>query len=133
MENKIKSTILEAVNGSNEGRLHFGQVVGLLTEAGVESYVADYRAQRTTHYLPDGQVVEVDMQGGRVDIAQAFDAAGQGCHPRGAGRQSHVPGLQAPDAGGGLHRLHGLDRGTPRDLLRTQRRDPRREVSRLKN
>ena len=29
MENEIKSTILEAVNGSSEGRLHFGQVVGL--------------------------------------------------------------------------------------------------------
>lgn len=84
MENEIKSTILEAVNGSSEGRLHFGQVVGLLMEAGVESYVADYRAQRTTHYLPDGQVVEVDMQGGRVDIAQAFDASGVKAAIRGA-------------------------------------------------
>ena len=39
---------------STEGRLHFGQVIGLLMQAGVESYVADYRARRTTYYLPDG-------------------------------------------------------------------------------
>ncbi len=43
-------------------------------QAGVESYVADYRTQRTTYYLPDGDTLSLDTPMPKVDIAQDFDA-----------------------------------------------------------
>ena len=54
--------IHEAFNGSSEGRLHFGQVIGLLIEAGVESYVADYRGHRTTYYLANGETLALELK-----------------------------------------------------------------------
>jgi uncharacterized protein YbcV (DUF1398 family) len=74
MDSKIVALIQAAADGSSEGRLHFGQVVGLLMEAGVESYVADYRAHRTTYYLPDGGTLEIPLKMPEQAIAQAFDA-----------------------------------------------------------
>ncbi|WP_213959487.1 MULTISPECIES: hypothetical protein [unclassified Variovorax] len=40
MDLATQEAILEAANGSSEGRLHLGQVIGLLMQAGVESYIA---------------------------------------------------------------------------------------------
>lgn len=76
MNNDTPSTILEAFNGSAEGRLHFGQVIGLLMEAGVESYVADYRTGRATCYLPDDRIVEVNIGTPSAPIGRVFDADG---------------------------------------------------------
>ena len=66
--------IHEAFHGSSEGRLHFGQVIGLMQQAGVESYVADYRTRRTTYYLPNGEVVELTLDMPSVAIASSFNA-----------------------------------------------------------
>ena len=74
MNEQAQQLIREAADGSTEGRIHFGQVVGLLMQAGVESYVADYRTQRTTYYLPDGDTLSLDTPMPKVDIAQDFDA-----------------------------------------------------------
>ncbi len=75
MTPQTQQLIREAARGSTEGRLHFGQVIGLLMQAGVESYVADYRSRRTTYYLPDGDTLNLDTPMPEVDIAQDFDAA----------------------------------------------------------
>ena len=54
MNAQTRALIDEAAQGSNQGRLHFGQVIGLLVQAGVEAYSVDYRARRSTYYLPEG-------------------------------------------------------------------------------
>ncbi|UWF46856.1 hypothetical protein NYP20_16015 [Pseudomonas sp. N3-W] len=74
MDIRTQSLITEAVTGSNEGRLHFGQVIELMVQAGVESYVADYRAKRLTYYFPDGESLSRAVDMPHTDIAQAFDA-----------------------------------------------------------
>ena len=42
--------ILQVFRESDEGRLHFGTVVGLLMQAGVESYAVDYRTGHAQPY-----------------------------------------------------------------------------------
>lgn len=73
MDNTTRAIILDASDGSSEGRLHFGQVIDLLMEAGVESYRADYRTRETTYYLPNGETLTVGLEMPDVAIAQAFD------------------------------------------------------------
>ena len=84
MNAHTQQLIREAADGSAEGRIHFGQVIGLLMQAGVESYVADYRTQRTTYYLPDGDTLSLDTPMPDVEIAQDFDAAAVQAAIRGA-------------------------------------------------
>lgn len=86
MSPDTEQLIREAAHGSSEGRLHFGQALGLLVQAGVESYVADYRAGRTTYYLPDGDTLAIDLARPAVPVAQAFDAAALLAAIRGAQR-----------------------------------------------
>lgn len=74
MNESIQSTIRETSQASAEGRIHFGQVVTQLVAAGVESYVADYRAHRTVYYLPDGQTLDIPLDMPDVTIANDFDA-----------------------------------------------------------
>ena len=75
MEPSIESAIRQSLQASNEGRIHFGQVVADLVSAGVESYNVDYRAQRTTYYLPGGETLTLDTTGPVVDIAGDFSAS----------------------------------------------------------
>lgn len=74
MDSTTQTIIRDVSSASGEGRLHFGEVIRLLTQAGVESYVADYRAHRTTYYLPDGETMEITLEMPDTGIAQAFDA-----------------------------------------------------------
>lgn len=74
MDTATRDVIREAADGSSEGRLHFGQVIGLLIQAGVESYVADYRTRKTTYYLPSGETLSIDLEMPDVAIAETFDA-----------------------------------------------------------
>lgn len=54
MEEITVRTIEEWAEKSHAGSVSFGEVVGGLIQAGVESYYADYRRAATTYYLPDG-------------------------------------------------------------------------------
>jgi uncharacterized protein YbcV (DUF1398 family) len=45
----------DALAGSSEGRLTFPEVIGMLTEAGVESYFVDFVREDDTFYMPDGR------------------------------------------------------------------------------
>ena len=84
MNDTTRALINEAARGSSEGRLHFGQAIGLLVQAGVEAYSVDYRARRTTYYLPDGDTLDLDTPMPDVAIAQDFDAAALPAAIRGA-------------------------------------------------
>lgn len=75
MDSTARRSIEQAAEGSRTGRLHFGEVVALLTRAGVESYAADYRAGRTTYYGPDDATCAIALDAPDVPIAQRFDAA----------------------------------------------------------
>lgn len=76
MEPAIQSIICETLNASNEGRIHFGQVVGNLVSAGVESYAVDYRASRVTYYMPSRETLTLELQVPKADIATEFSGAG---------------------------------------------------------
>jgi len=74
MEQSIESVIRETLSASNGGRIHFGQVVGNLIGAGVESYSVDYRACRATYYMPCGETLTLDLEAPEVGIAMDFSA-----------------------------------------------------------
>lgn len=84
MNDNTRAIIHEAARGSSEGRLHFGQVIGLLVRAGVESYGVDYRARRSTYVLPNGDTLDMPTPMPDVAIAQDFDAAALRAAIRGA-------------------------------------------------
>lgn len=70
----IETVIRQTAEASAAGRIHFGQVLGQLMSAGVESYVADYRAQRTVYYLPNGQTLDLPLDMSEAGLADDFDA-----------------------------------------------------------
>lgn len=76
MEHAIKSLIEETLNASNEGRIHFGQVVGSLMGAGVESYHVDYRTGRVSYYMPCGETLTLEQERAGKQIANLFSVAG---------------------------------------------------------
>lgn len=73
MNEATLATIRSTFDASKLGTIHFGQVIGQLVGAGVESYHVDYRSGRTTCYLPDGATVDVDFERPQEGIADAFD------------------------------------------------------------
>ncbi|MGG5872250.1 hypothetical protein [Pseudomonas peli] len=74
MSNAIESIIQITFSRSNEGSIHFGQVVEALLAAGVESYWVDYRACRATYYLPSGQTHSLGMDAPEAGIDRPFSA-----------------------------------------------------------
>lgn len=74
MKATTHATIQSTFDASNQGTIHFGQVIGQLVSAGVESYHVDYRSGRSTYYLPDGSTADFDFERPQEGIADAFDA-----------------------------------------------------------
>ncbi len=74
MQDSTRDTIRSTFDASNEGRIHFGEVVRQVSEARVESYHVDYRAGRSTYYLPDGETMELVFGPAEKAIADSFDA-----------------------------------------------------------
>ena len=73
MNETVHATIQSTFEASNRGTIHFGQVIGDLAAAGVESYHVDYRSGRTTYYLPDGSTADFRFERPQHGIADAFD------------------------------------------------------------
>lgn len=69
---------------SNAGQLHFGEVIACLVAAGVEAYHVDYRAGRSTCYLPDGTVLDLGFERPSAPIGPGFDAEAVRAAIRGA-------------------------------------------------
>lgn len=75
MQEAIGSVIARVVAASEDGSLDFGQIVGVLMQAGIESYHVDYRAARITYYAGNGETCTVTTQAPPSGIAETFDAA----------------------------------------------------------
>lgn len=72
--NEITLAIIRATfDASNQGAIHFGQVIGQLVGAEVESYHVDYRSGRTTYYLSDGSTADFNFERPQNGIADTFD------------------------------------------------------------
>lgn len=76
MELAIESIIRETLNASNEGRIHFGQVVGNLVSASVESYAVDYRTDKVIYYMPNGETLTLELENPKIEIAAEFSGSG---------------------------------------------------------
>lgn len=74
MDVTTKNLIRESFAASNEGRIHFGEVIKQMMEAGVESYAVDYRGHAATYYLDNDEVLSVTMEATPVAIGKDFDA-----------------------------------------------------------
>lgn len=73
MPSHAHDIITSTFQDSSQGRIHFGQVIGLLASVEVESYHVDYRSGRATYFLPDGQTVDLAFERPEHGIAEAFD------------------------------------------------------------
>jgi uncharacterized protein YbcV (DUF1398 family) len=73
MTETTRATIQSTFEASNQGTIHFGQVIGQLVGAGVESYHVDYRSGRATYYLPNGGTADFNFERPQHGIADAFD------------------------------------------------------------
>lgn len=74
MNDSTRATIQATFDASNQGSIHFGQVIGQLVGAGVESYHVDYRSGRSTYYLPDGSTADFGFETPKSGIAWVFRA-----------------------------------------------------------
>ena len=84
MHESTLATIQSTFDASNQGSIHFGQVIGQLLGVGVESYHVDYRSGRSTYYLPDGSTADFAFERPYLGIADAFDGAAVRAAIRGA-------------------------------------------------
>ena len=66
--------IYDQVRGSLTAELSFAEIVGRLSEIGVERYHADYSRQETTYYLASGESLVVAIPCERNTIATEFSA-----------------------------------------------------------
>lgn len=73
MQASTRDLIQSTFDASNQGRLHFGELIGALVRAQVEAYHVDYRSGRTTCYLPDGETQDLVFDRPQGGIAEAFD------------------------------------------------------------
>jgi uncharacterized protein YbcV (DUF1398 family) len=60
---------------AEDGAMAFPQIVGMLMEAGFESYEIDFRRATATYYLPDGQSAQLPAHRVTAAIAPTFDTA----------------------------------------------------------
>jgi uncharacterized protein YbcV (DUF1398 family) len=75
MQDSTRAAIRTTFDASNAGTIHFGEVIGRLVALGVESYHVDYRAGRSTYFMPDGASLDLPFNGPSGPVADAFDAA----------------------------------------------------------
>ena len=73
MNENTRAVIQATFEASNQGRIHFGEVIAQLVGAQVESYHVDYRSGRTTYYLPDGATLDFGFDRPQEAIDEAFD------------------------------------------------------------
>lgn len=78
------TTIESTFAASNAGSIHFGQVVAQLMAAGVEAYHVDYRAGRSTYYLPSGETHTIEFEPPAQPVAPVFSHEGIMAAIRGA-------------------------------------------------
>lgn len=75
MSSNAQQLIQQTFTDSNAGRMHFGNVIGQLMEAGVESYTVDYRSHQTTYHLLNDETLVLAMQDSGDPVGADFSAA----------------------------------------------------------
>jgi uncharacterized protein YbcV (DUF1398 family) len=60
MDSHKKTTAQRCLDGAYANTMSFPESVKTLMEAGFEGYHVDYRLNRRTHYLPDGETLALD-------------------------------------------------------------------------
>jgi len=73
MNASTRAAIQSTFEASNQGSIHFGQVIDQLMGAGVESYHVDYRSGRATYYLPNGSTAVFTFITPQYAIGNTFD------------------------------------------------------------
>ena len=73
MNETTRAIIQATFEASNNGSIHFGEVIGQLMGVQVESYHVDYRSGRTTYYLRDGSTLDLGFELPLESIADTFD------------------------------------------------------------
>jgi uncharacterized protein YbcV (DUF1398 family) len=76
MDAHVKAIVVECSKASEENRMSFVEIVKTLTEANVESYLADFRRAAKIYYLPNGESIEVPAEKRAVQPAAQFHAPG---------------------------------------------------------
>jgi len=84
MDNTRQRLIRESFAASNQGRIHFAEVIKQMMEAGVESYCVDYRGRAATYYLDNDEVLSLTMESSPAAIGKDFDAKAVHAAIRGA-------------------------------------------------
>jgi uncharacterized protein YbcV (DUF1398 family) len=74
VDKALIDSIGQVFNASQQGQIHFGQVIAALSAAGVESYLVDYRARQTIYHLNNDKNLILSMAAAACPIAQNFDA-----------------------------------------------------------
>lgn len=74
MNENPQAVIQATFDASNQGRIHFGEVIARLSAVHVEAYHVDYRSGHTTCYLPDGSTLDLRFELPPDGIAKVFDA-----------------------------------------------------------
>lgn len=90
MNDHQKAVAQACLDGAEGDGMTFPQIVGLLTEAGFESYAIDFRRATATYYLADGDSVALPTHSVDVPVAPALDGVLMQAAIREA--QNRVPG-----------------------------------------
>lgn len=83
-------TIQRCADGAFNGDMAFPEIVGRLTQIGVERYHADYSRQEITYYLPDGDSLVVAMLHSSHATATEFSASAVEAAVRQSQRNEHA-------------------------------------------
>lgn len=62
----------DCTRASEEDRMSFPQILGALSDAGIEGYFADLRRAVKIYYLPDGDCIEIATGAATAPVAEAF-------------------------------------------------------------
>jgi uncharacterized protein YbcV (DUF1398 family) len=76
MDERVTQVIQECVRGSDEGRMAFPEVIGMLSAAGIERYYADLQRAEKTFYMPSGESCIVGSEKISTRPPDVFDPAG---------------------------------------------------------
>ena len=90
MNTQVKAVVELCTQASWDGSLNFPQILDKLAGAGIEGYYNDLRGAKRTHYLPNGDSIEIVGHPAKTPIAETFDAARVEAAVRQSQRNEHT-------------------------------------------
>jgi len=75
MDAEMKTIARTCLDGAAADTMTFPEIVGALSAAGFESYVADLRRSVVTYYLPSGESLELPSHATHAAVASRLDLA----------------------------------------------------------